>query len=230
MTITTVFFDLDDTLHDHLRPFASALSNLDPAKHFDPEAVYKRFRHHSDLLWNDYSVGKLSLQSLREQRIILGLKDFNVNLSLEEAKHFQKNYDLENTRLQLFPEACEVITRLKDAGYHIGILSNGPTDHQMNKIKQLGLTKLVATDRIFISDAVGYAKPDGRIFDYVSKHVNTPPDELLYIGDSWRPDIQGAVNAGWQAIWYNHRGRAPESDHKPIQVITNLKEILLILL
>ena len=32
------------------------------------------------------------------------------------------------------------------------------------------------------------------------------PGDLVMVGDSWRDDVEGALNAGWTAIWINHEG------------------------
>ncbi|WP_413409930.1 hypothetical protein [Paenibacillus amylolyticus] len=49
------------------------------------------------------------------------------------------------------------------------------------------------------------------------------------MGDSWRNDVVGAVDAGWTVIWFNHREALPESDHQPHFVASSYEEISRIL-
>ena len=173
-------------------------------KSFSVEDIYKSFRVSSDLLWEQYSAGELSLAELRIQRIILALKPFNVHITREEAAQFQDEYEVQSNRLKLFPEVPKLSTALKDKGYRLGILSNGPTEHQLKKITSLGLTQFIMSHFIFISDELGIAKPDPAIFNIVAKKVNYQPKELLYIGDTWANDVAAPIEAGWQAIWFIH--------------------------
>ena len=228
MIFKMIFFDLDDTLHDHLSPFAGAIESVFPyqLKSFSVEDIYKSFRVSSDLLWEQYSAGELSLAELRIQRIILALKPFNVHITREEAAQFQDEYEVQSNRLKLFPEVPKLSTALKDKGYRLGILSNGPTEHQLKKITSLGLTQFIMSHFIFISDELGIAKPDPAIFNIVAKKVNYQPKELLYIGDTWANDVAAPIEAGWQAIWFNHRDRQAGSDHQPFAVVRNLLEIV----
>lgn len=227
MTFKMIFFDLDDTLHDHLSPFSSAIEIIFPAlfQKFSIEEVYKSFRAASDKLWKQYNANELSLDELRIQRIILALKDFYSNVNREQAAQFQEEYEVQLTQLKLFPEVLKLLKDLKIKGYQIGILSNGPTEHQLKKIKNLGLGSFMPRDFIFISDEVGVAKPNPEIFKVTAKKVNYLPKELLYIGDTWVNDIAAPIEAGWQAIWVNHRQREPDSKHQPFAVVESLSEI-----
>ncbi|GGE28047.1 haloacid dehalogenase [Pullulanibacillus camelliae] len=224
-----IFFDLDDTLHDHLRPFAQAIECVFPdlSETFSSiEEVYKGFRAASDLLWKQYDANELSLGELRIQRIIIALKAFKSNINREQAVQFQNRYEVQSTNLKLFPEVPKLLTDLKQKGYLLGILSNGPTTHQLNKIKALELDRFVPRNFIFISNAVGIAKPDPHIFNLVSRKVNCLPEEILYIGDTWENDVVASIEGGWQAIWFNHRRREPGSEHQPFAVVESLSEIV----
>lgn len=77
---------------------------------------------------------------------------------------------------------------------------------------------------IFISDAVGLAKPDPAIFAHVNRVTGTTPENSLYVGDTWANDVVGALTAGWKVCWYNPRGRQPGTDHAPSYIFKNYKE------
>ena len=77
---------------------------------------------------------------------------------------------------------------------------------------------------IFISDAVGIAKPDPEIFAYVNRRTETTAEQCLYVGDTWANDVVGALEAGWKVCWYNPRGRQPLTAHEPSYTFANYEE------
>jgi HAD superfamily hydrolase (TIGR01549 family) len=154
---------------------------------------------------------------------------FQQSITNEQASDFQAHYELNLDNLQLFEEVPELINIIKAKGKLVGIITNGPVQHQFNKISSLGLTSCVSREHIFISDEVGVAKPNKQLFHHVAQKVNLIPSEILYIGDSWPNDVVAPMEAGWQAIWYNHRKRLPDTHHKPLAVIDHLLSIIDIL-
>ena len=63
-------------------------------------------------------------------------------------------------------------------------------------------------ESVTISDEVGVAKPDGRIFDTAFASMGHPAKrEVLMIGDSLSSDMQGGINYGIDTCWYNPNGK-----------------------
>ncbi|MCP8969999.1 HAD family hydrolase [Ectobacillus ponti] len=226
--IQAIFFDLDDTLHDSQRPFRRAMEQSFPHPYASvpSDTAYKMFRHFSDLLWPAYCRGDVSLADLRAERIIRMMEHQGFVISRQEAERFQACYEREQQRIELFSDASAVLTELQEMGLLIGIITNGPVKHQAGKIAALGLDSAIQSEHIFISDAVGIAKPDQQIFEWVARQVGHSPGHLLYVGDTWENDVAAAMEAGWHSIWYNHRSRKPETDHQPLAEIRLLSDIL----
>ncbi|NHM32150.1 HAD-IA family hydrolase [Neobacillus terrae] len=231
MKIKAIFFDLDDTLHDHLKPFNQALKDvfLEVNKSIDIEDAYKKFREASDELWEAYSDNRLSLEKMRIERIILALKRLGILITVEDAMRFQDQYEERLKELELFPEVPELLNALKRKGYTIGIITNGPIKHQWNKIYKLRLTDFFQKELIFVSDEIGTAKPEPEIFEEAARRTKCLSHEMLYIGDSWTNDVVGPARAGWKSIWFNHRHRKPITNYKPLGEVNSLEEILLLL-
>ncbi|HEY2421459.1 MAG TPA: HAD family hydrolase [Neobacillus sp.] len=227
MDIRAIFFDLDDTLHDSQKPFTDAFKEIFPDQFERPfvENVYKKFREFSDNLWDHYSKNELTLDELRMQRITLALNSFNCNISKQEAAQFQTKYESCLNHITLFPEVPKLLNTLKAEGITIGIISNGPTAHQWNKIVALGLTDYIQRELVFVSDEVGIAKPDPVIFHHAARKVNYQSNQLVYIGDSWNTDMVGSYQAGWKSIWFNHRNRQKGTEFEPFAEIKNLSSI-----
>lgn len=221
-----VFFDLDDTLYDHLIPFREAVREvLQPEESSLSYAdLFYLVRHHSDLLWPKYLQGELELEETRVMRLELAFEEYGLTINRDQAVRVQEAYIGRQYQIEMIEGVLEQLKRFLSKGHKVGIITNGPKDHQMNKIRGLGVDRLIPEDMIFISDAVGIAKPDPEIFAYVNRKTGTTPANSLYIGDTWANDVVGALEAGWKVCWYNPRGRQPATDHKPSYIFTSYEE------
>ncbi|MBW7474939.1 HAD family hydrolase [Paenibacillus oenotherae] len=234
-TIEAVFFDLDDTLYDQLEPFRNAVGDILPevardGQSFPLDAVFRRVRHYSDRLWDQYTAGGLDLEEMRRQRLIFAFEEFGLRLDGTVADALQARYLYGQGRIQLAPGAAELMAEFIAQGLDVGIITNGPVNHQMGKILALKLEQIIPADRIFISDAVGIAKPDPRIFTHISRTTGHLPERCLYIGDAWLNDVTASVEAGWHVAWINRRGTVPDSHHEPGLIVEQLHELLPVLL
>ncbi|AWB46302.1 HAD family hydrolase [Paenibacillus sp. CAA11] len=227
-----VFFDLDDTLYDHLIPFRDGVKEVFGARAdgWDMEQLYRRLRFHSDSLWTQWTSGEISLEKMRELRMVLTFRELGIELDEKGAARIQEAYI--GHQYQIYPHkgAVELISDLQHAGHVVGVITNGPEVHQWNKIRGLGLDRLIPKERIFISEAMGMGKPDAALFEHVNRVTGTTATGSWYIGDSWQNDVIGALGASWSVIWFNPRNASAESEHKPHYVSGDyaaLREILL---
>lgn len=223
--IKAIFFDVDDTMYDHLYPFQRAISEV--VKHIEPfpfEDAYHRMRYYSDKLSVQYGgaevMAKQGIDSkMQAERFQFALADFGVTLSFEQAELVQQTYLATQFNITIFPNVDILLLSLKEKGYTVGLLTNGAEHHQTKKIKALQLDKIIDENNIFISGKYGTDKPDPAIFRLINNTLNIDAAQCLYVGDSWRNDVIGASNAGWNMLWFNHRGQAcPKADMKVEQV------------
>lgn len=221
-----IFFDLDDTLYDHLVPFKEAVRQvLSPDESsLDYAELFYKVRHHSDMLWPMYLRGEIPLEETRVRRLELAFAEYGLELDRDQASAVQAAYISRQYSINMIDGVREHLERFIADGHKVGIITNGPKDHQMNKIRGLGLDQMIPEDMIFISDAVGLAKPDPEIFVHVNRETGTTADNSLYIGDTWANDVVGALAAGWKVCWYNPRGRQPATNHEPSYIFTDYKE------
>jgi putative hydrolase of the HAD superfamily len=107
----------------------------------------------------------------------------------------------------------ELVHDLRAAGVKIAALSNSE-GHLAELLAEIGMTPLF--DTIVDSERVGVAKPDPKIFaltlEQLGLGVEQPP-LVVHVGDSWAADVEGALGAGWNAIWY--RSRSGNARHDP---------------
>lgn len=99
------------------------------------------------------------------------------------------------------PNAEQVLENLAK-NYKQYAITNGTKIAQVAKLKNSGLDKIF--DGVFISEDVGYDKPDPKFFETIFDEVGSRDmSEYIIIGDSLTSDIRGANNVGITNIWYN---------------------------
>ncbi|WAA08571.1 HAD family hydrolase [Fervidibacillus albus] len=224
----TIIFDVDDTLYDQLRPFQNAFHTVFPELKDAPiEKLYVSSRRHSEKMFEKSERGEISLLELHTYRIMAAFRDFNIDIEYDKAVQFQKVYETEQKKITIFPEMGDLLDLLIEKKKRIAVLTNGPHQHQLMKVNRLGLTRWIPMEHIFVSGAIGSAKPNLETFRFVEKNMQLDKEKTIYIGDSFENDIIGAKRAGWQAIWMNHRKREiQDAPVTPDQIVYSPKELL----
>lgn len=214
------FFDLDDTIYDQLLPFKDAVRTTLNIEHdFPYESFFIKVREASDLLWTRYKEGEITLTELRLQRLVHSFNLFGETITVHDAEKIQAEYEKRQHNIYCFEGFIPFITELIKKDCVVGLITNGPVKHQMKKVYALKLLHYISKENIFISDAVGFAKPDKRIFHHVTKKIGFAPKHCYYIGDSWTNDVVASSEAGWNSIWFNYRHKHRKTDHTPYETI-----------
>lgn len=224
----TIIFDVDDTLYDQLVPFKAALRKLlkESVSEQLLNELYVSSRKYSDALFEKNNAGEISLLDMQTYRITAACQEFGLKISFQNAVHFQENYLEEQHKITLFKDIEKLLDSLYSQNKQLAVLTNGDKQHQSMKIKQLGLTNWIPKENLFISNAIGHAKPSREVFLYIEKQLQLEKAKTVYIGDSFENDVVGAKQVGWHSTWMNHRERAmPDLDVKPNLIITNPKKL-----
>lgn len=225
----SVLFDLDGTLCDY---FGSSRQAMALALTLVAERYPDLDR---DKLRRDYfrvqreaqeeaggPAGSLGLE--REARFAAALASSGVS-DPELAADLAQCYDEQLVAgLVLFEDAVSALDQVEP--HHImGLLSNGPGPMQRRKLDVLGIGHRFRCT--VISEEVGFAKPDPRIFHHALDLVGVRPEEALFVGDTLHLDIPGAQAAGVTAVWVNRRGRDLDPAYPPPDhMVANLLEML----
>jgi putative hydrolase of the HAD superfamily len=121
---------------------------------------------------------------------------------------------------KLYPEAGETLQALHRRGLKLMVVSNFDS-RLLGILEGLGVASSFAD--IFVSSAVGYAKPDRRIFDFVLGAQQLAPEDVVHVGDSIANDLGGAANAGMKGILVD-REDGPQS--ASITQVASLMQVL----
>jgi HAD superfamily hydrolase (TIGR01549 family) len=92
-----------------------------------------------------------------------------------------------------FPDAVEVIGRLRERGIRVGVLSNAGSE-LLGFLDGLGLLGLC--DFTVVSAIEGTKKPDRRIYERAIERAGVRPEEAVHVGDMYLEDVLGPRRAG----------------------------------
>lgn len=108
----------------------------------------------------------------------------------------------------------ELARELAGRGVRLAVLSNSE-GRLAELLAEIGLAD--PFEVIVDSGRVGLEKPDRRIFEYTLQALGEarggpldPVPSPVHLGDSWPADIEGALGAGWRAVWYGRRAQPVE--------------------
>lgn len=113
---------------------------------------------------------------------------------------------------EAFPDAAGALERLRGRGLSLAVVSNWD-DRLAGVLKGLGLAKHLAA--VVVSAAVGYEKPDPRIFLEAARLLGTPPERIAHVGDRRREDVEGALALGMRAIFLDRKSSSRPPIRKP---------------
>jgi HAD superfamily hydrolase (TIGR01549 family) len=200
-----VYFDLDDTLLDHRGAERAALRDLahEVLKVDDGSPVVEEIqRVYHDLnveLWAAYSAGRIGKAELRRRRFEPIADAFGQGRTWRELDTFYMGRYADYWAS--VDGALRVFERVA-ARYSVGIITNGFLDTQRAKLERFPVLRDLSLS-VVISEEVGVLKPDGRLFLHAAQQAGEEAEHILYVGDSLRSDVRGALAAGWRAAWYS---------------------------
>lgn len=226
--ITTVFFDIDDTLwwfsentKVALREAYAALGleRLAPVEDF--VGLYEPLNH---ALWSAYSRGEVERDELIVRRFAEPFAKIGVAADECDALAAEANrlyLDILASQPLVVPGAPQLLKCLKAKGYKLCALSNGFDGIQQRKLAWEGMAGFI--DHVVLSDHCGITKPQPGIFAYAQQVAGSAAEHTLLVGDDPATDIDGAHNAGWATIHLCLNGKAPASNADA--VVTSLRQI-----
>lgn len=194
-----IFLDIDDTVFNFKKCSESALKETFSTLNLEyNKNVFELFSAIDERLWKQQKEELLTVADVLDIRFAelsetLGL-DYDSNLAKE---HFG---NLLGEQYIMEPGIEKVLKELS-SDYKIYAASNGVLTMQENRLQLSGL-KRYFTD-LYVSDDIGYAKPNINFFTESMDRAGLEPSEILMVGDSLVSDIAGAREAGIDSVWYN---------------------------
>ena len=172
-----LIFDVDDTLYEQIVPFENAYTSLfDMA--IDMEQFYLLSRHYSDVKFEASRNGEMTMDEYHIYRIQEAAKDLGVFLTDEQALSMQKEYKRNQQKLQMSNITISILELAKENDAKLGIITNGPSEHQWSKVKALGVERWIDKENIIVSGDYSIKKPHVRIIEIKQEKLQLPNDSL----------------------------------------------------
>ncbi|MBN2509847.1 MAG: HAD family hydrolase [Spirochaetales bacterium] len=193
MGFTAIGFDIDGTLYANYKMFLHSL----PAGLFHPR-----------LSWNFGKVRK----EIRRIRPVHNFRHLQAQLlaghmGMEPEHAFAlmerflyQSWETSFRGIKPLNGVKAVLLDLKSRGFKLAALSDFPA---ARKLEYLGLTGM--WDTAFSSEDTQYLKPHPEPFLEMASRLDTPPENILYVGNSYRYDVLGAKGVGMCAAHYSSR-------------------------
>ncbi|MET3028258.1 YjjG family noncanonical pyrimidine nucleotidase [Flavobacterium sp. UW10123] len=224
--ITDIFFDLDHTLWDFDKNSEMAFDRIFKNKYQEivTQDFIKEYIPINQECWRLYQNDKITHQELRYNRLKLSFDALNYVVSEENIFEIANDYiEFLTDNNYLFDGAIEVLEYLKPK-YKLHIITNGFANVQEKKINNASLGGYFST--ITNSELAGVKKPNSIIFDYALNLANASKQNSIMIGDDFEADVNGALNAGLDAIFFNEKKMAVSENYKQINHLLELKKYL----
>ncbi|MGX6970435.1 YjjG family noncanonical pyrimidine nucleotidase [Vagococcus bubulae] len=217
-----IIFDIDNTLLDFSRSEYYALQKVFATYGvvFN-ENTFNQYKEINHDLWEQLEDGKISKDVVLKERF---KRFFLANNIVVDGVLVDKQYrGFLEERNDVINGAMSLLTQLKSQGYTIFAGTNGVGQTQRKRLASANMTDLF--DELYISEEVGFEKPDVRFFDYIFNDARIIDlSTAVMIGDSLSSDIEGAKRVGIDSIWLSNG--AETTDKIYTKKVDNLSEIL----
>lgn len=213
-------FDLDDTLYKEI------------------DFVISAFNYITEYLWkrNRVDVSNLAAELVKKKDFLLydeiiskleiSQHDFTLEKYLELYRFHYPKLDINNNLITMLKD-------LKENGFILGLITDGRSITQRNKLHSLQITDFF--DSIIISEENGFSKPHSFNYQQIeAQYIDS--DVFLYIGDNTDKDFNyPLINDKWRSICVLDNGlniHPQDSEFliqnqiETIKEITNLRDIL----
>lgn len=125
----------------------------------------------------------------------LSIEDFAKQLGKEELiPLLHSELEVQLNGVMLYPDVPEWLASLRESGWKIGLCSNLAMDFGA-RVKEL----LQDMDAYIFSYEIGAMKPEREIYTAVCKTMSCPPEDVLFIGNSKKADLDGPAEFGMRS-------------------------------
>ena len=211
-----IIFDLDDLLYnefDFVRSGFWAVARTYSER--EPKVLFRLMMSHYflgnavfDWLCNDY---------------LKGNSENSINSVLSVYRNHKPN-------ISLSEEVVKVLSQLKDNGNKMGLITDGRSITQRNKIDALKLSKWI--NDFTISEELGYEKPSEKPYLYFMEKFDCK--RFVYLADNYNKDFISPNQLGWRTIALKDNGlnihtikENLDLAYYPSETINNFSELLI---
>jgi len=223
-SISALLFDLDDTLW----PIKPVIVQAE-------QVLFAWLAAHAPRVAASYSIDMMRQQRIQlmqaRPELAIDLQALRYQALLDTFLRCDEDPALVTAAMQVFNQARNQVQLFDDVAHclphlaklvKLGSLTNGAAD-----LEAIGLAHHFEIS--LSAHKIGKAKPDPHVFLLACEALKLQPEQVAYIGDDLRLDVEGAQKAGLTGIWLNRQNQqAPaELGHiQPDAMFTNLHDLV----
>ena len=193
-TIRAVVFDIDGTLYPIRRIVLRSLPLI--ASHL---RLFYAFGRARQALRRERPGAALRQRQAELVGRLLGIDAGEAGRRIERVVY--RRWPACFRRLRPYAGVAETLAGLQRAGMRLGVVSDSPFTRE--KLTALGLHG--GWDAVVSADEAGALKPNPEPFERVAHKLAIAPDQILFVGNSYRRDVIGAHRAGMRCAHFTRR-------------------------
>ncbi|HJY65024.1 MAG TPA: HAD-IA family hydrolase [Ignavibacteria bacterium] len=120
------------------------------------------------------------------------------------------------------PDECKDVLLKLSMSHRLGLISNVWCNslYFTNKLKSENIHDIF--EHVIFSSDHGTVKPSPKLFNMATGCFGVHPSDILFIGDNYKRDVIGSMNAGMKSVWVNkndemYNGIKPDFEIKHIR-------------
>ncbi len=218
--ITDIFFDLDHTLWDFDKNSEKAFDLIFKKEYpqINTISFIEAYVPINQACWKLYQQDKITHLELRYQRLKQSFDALNITISDDEIEKIANDYIEYLPHFNdLFQHAIPVLDYLNKQ-YNLHIITNGFAEVQTKKLNNANISHYFKS--ITNSEMANAKKPNPIIFEHALQLAKAEKSTSIMIGDCLEADVNGALNFGIDALFFN-----PNSYDSPKHV-TQIKNLI----
>ncbi len=221
--ITTVLFDIDNTLIDFNKSAIKAIGETFEFFNIPyDQSIFALFFKENKKLWEKVEKSLIMTDELHKIRW---------KIIFEKSGHDFDGVEFEKKFNELLAFSAIEVDGARDLieylspKYTLCVASNTSlAERQNRRLDSLGFTKYFK--HRFYSCEMGAPKPSVKFFEKCFEALSdTSKNEVVFIGDSISADIKGAKNFGISSIWFNFNKETEAPETVPDITVLSLDEI-----
>ncbi len=212
--LTAILFDMDNTLFDLVGAQAAAC-----------DSVVRHLGHDDgDELFLYFLTGSHGFESTENIRQYMEERRIPTNGMYEHACQIYASEKLRH--ITPYPGVRKTLTTIREKGYATAVVTDAEQADATLRLGKCGLSSFF--DNLVTFDRIGVKKPAPAPFLAALKAVCAQPDEVLFIGDSPRRDIEPCGKLGIRTVYarYGDRFSKTRDNTRADFVIDRMDELL----
>ncbi len=179
-SIRAVAFDIDGTLYPNGQMYLASLPVV--IRHL---RLFRAFGHARRDIRRERPVTDLHRRTAEMVSNELGIETTEAVTRIN--RYIYGEWESILKKVTLYPGVRELIQHLRERGIRTAALSDFPVRKKLQLLELEGLW-----DVAFSSEETGYLKPNQEPFQRLIRELKLPPRQILYVGNSYHYDVEGA--------------------------------------